>query len=116
MSMETTNDQARVAPAVNWQWLAVVLMAAGVVLRLAGIGSHALSYDESFTAVLSLRPFGDMLAAAAGDVHPPLSYLLYWLMAHLAGNSAAVLRWPGLVFGVAAIIQVDLIAGRLHFS
>ncbi len=94
----------------------VVLVAVGVALRVYGLNAHPLSYDESFTYLVATRPWADLFRAVGGDVHPPLSYILYWAVAHTLGHSNGLLRLPALLLGVAAIFQVNALARRLHFS
>lgn len=117
--MVATKEQVKTRP--NYQRVAlVVIVAVGVALRVYGLNAHPLSYDEAFTALVAYRPWGQMLQAVAGDVHPPLSYTMYWLVAHLFGGAAGVsngvLRLPALALGLVAIFQVNALARRLRFS
>jgi uncharacterized membrane protein len=93
------------------------IVAVGVLLRWYGLTTHALSYDESFSAVIVGRSLSDLIRAAAGDVHPPLSYLILWAAVRLAGaiNPLTLRIVPALV-GSAALLQVLALAGRLKLS
>src|SRR5690349_16262238 len=93
---------------VRWYPLALVgIMAAGVVLRLWGLTAHFLTYDEAFTALVAKSTLPNLLAATAGDVHPPLSYLVTWLFIRLAGGATPLtLRLPEVVMGCLAMPMV----------
>jgi uncharacterized membrane protein len=73
---------------------------------LAGLGNDALWYDEMFSGQMARLPIAQLLQATAGDVHPPLWYLIEWLSVRLAGNSAAGLRLPSVVLGTYLIYEV----------
>lgn len=93
------------------------LVAVGVGLRFWGLGAHYLTYDETFTALLARGSLADLLAAAAGDVHPPLYYLLVWAWVRLVGASGAVaLRLPSALLGAAALPLLLAVARRLGLS
>ncbi len=62
--------------------------------------SHPLWYDEAFTWRVARLPFHQMMDALAGDVHPPLWYVIEWVTSRLIGDSEIALRLPALVFGV----------------
>ena len=80
---------------MRWYPLALAgIIAAGVILRLYGISGHFLTYDESFSALLTRVSLPKLMAATAGDVHPPLSYLLAWVVTGLLGTSPLTLRLP----------------------
>lgn len=81
-------------------WPVVVL---GAVLRLVGLARLDLWYDEIFTAWLANLPTGAMLAATAGDVHPPGWYLLTAVFVQFLGSSEWVIRLPAALFGVANV-------------
>lgn len=112
---------ARVRPvrvSVNWYAVALAsLAAAGVALRFWGLANHNLDYDETFTMLMTGRSLPDMLRAAAGDVHPPLSYLMYWLFVRLAGGpSILAVRLPGAIIGSLSIWQMVQLMRRLRLS
>lgn len=63
----------------------------------------SLWYDEAFTAWLSGLPFGNMLAATAGDVHPPLWYIIEWGAVRVFGSSDLALRFPALALSALTV-------------
>jgi len=84
-------------------WLLVALVATGGVLRLWGLGSQRLGYDEAFTAMAGRLPISDLFAyLRLNDSHPPLDYLLHAPLAHLGANEL-VLRLPGALCSIGAL-------------
>jgi hypothetical protein len=104
--------------AVSWYGLGLASIAAlGVGLRFYRLGSHFLSYDETFTLLMAGRSLPDLIRAAAGDVHPPLSYLIYWAVVRIAGAATPLtLRLPAAIIGSLSIRQVYRLMGKLGFS
>ncbi len=78
---------------------------AGACARLYHLGYNNFWYDESFTAWLAGLPLERLFAATVGDVHPPLWYVVEWVITTLAGGyqSEALLRLPAAVLGVVNI-------------
>ncbi len=60
-------------------WL---LIGIGLILRLIGLNSRSLSYDDAFSIFLARRGLSEIIAGAAADTMPPLYYLVlhYWLI------------------------------------
>lgn len=79
------------------------IVTGAALLRLPMLFIKAPWYDETFTALLAGRPWGDMLTLVSSDVHPPAFYIIEWVMVHLAGNAPAVLRLAPAVFGVISV-------------
>lgn len=83
----------------------VVALVVGAALRLHRLGDESLWIDETFTVVvateLSVREL--IVDLPAVEPHPPLYNLLMWGWVRLAGTSEAAVRFPSVVFGVAAI-------------
>jgi uncharacterized membrane protein len=78
------------------------LFGIAAVLRLGFIWLAPAWYDENFSLILSRLPLGRMLAATAGDVHPPLYYLLIWPLGQLHAPIWA-LRIPGALLSLASL-------------
>jgi hypothetical protein len=79
-----------------------IIFSIAAFLRLAFIWVAPAWYDESFTLILSRLPFDRMLAAVAGDVHPPLYYLLIWPLGQLHAP-VWVLRIPSALLSLASM-------------
>ena len=65
-----------------------------------GLINNLFWYDEVFTLAVAGLPLGRMFMALAGDVHPPLFYLIEWFNIRLFGPGA--LRLPAFLFGLGA--------------
>lgn len=78
------------------------LLLAGLVLRLWQING-AFWYDEAFSARLSQLPLENLFVATFFDVHPPVYYVLLWVINSLVGHSEIVLRLPSVAAGVVLI-------------
>lgn len=96
----------------RWQW-PIILFASTLGIRMAGLGSEALWYDESFSAALGRLPLPQMIQATAGDVHPPLWYLVVWLVSHLGGTSEFWLRVPAALFSAGAVTELYLLVRNM---
>lgn len=79
-----------------------MLITLSIGIRLIGLGAEGFWYDEVFTSVLADLPLPRMLAATAGDVHPPLIYVLSWLVARFA-NTEWSLRLVPAIAGALAV-------------
>lgn len=81
----------------------LILVTIGLAMRLLLLGAAELWYDECFTSILANLPISRMIAATAGDTHPPLYYVFQWGWVRLAGDSEIALRLPSVLAGIAAI-------------
>lgn len=87
---------ARLSPNILW------VIVGATALRLPTLGLESLWYDETFTAWVAGRlSWDNMLRAIAGDVHPPLWYIVERITIGIFGQSEAALRLPAALFGVA---------------
>lgn len=84
----------------------MVLLTIAAALRIALIWRAPLWYDENFTLILARLPFAQMMQATAGDVHPPLWYLIEWILFHAApGLPVWAIRIPALTFSLLAFVM-----------
>src|SRR5579884_232164 len=87
-------------------WLAgcapILLILAGLIVRLISAYSKFLNADEAMHYLLALQPsFVEAYRASLGTAHPPLLILVlhYW---ELIGRSEFFLRLPSVLAGTAA--------------
>jgi hypothetical protein len=83
-----------------------IVLAIAAILRVGFIWIAPFWYDESFTLLLVRLPFNQMLAAIAGDVHPPLYYVLLWPIGQLLNITSLpiwILRIPSAIFSILAV-------------
>jgi hypothetical protein len=80
-----------------------LVVAAGVALRVWRATTNGLTFDESYTAIVSRHSLGDLLAMLRHtDLHPPLDYILRMPLGHL-GAGDFLLRLPSVVFSSLAL-------------
>lgn len=70
----------------------------GTAFILGGAFNDPLWFDETYSVGLVRLPFGEMISAAADDVHPFFYYILLWLVARLPGG-IVTLRLFGAILG-----------------
>jgi hypothetical protein len=93
------------------------LVVLGVLLRFWDLGGHFLTYDEAFTANVARGSLADLIAATAGDVHPPLSYMVVWGFVRVVGAvTPLTVRLPGAILSALALPALLALAGRLKLS
>jgi uncharacterized membrane protein len=94
--------------------VAVALIAvAGLGIRLIIVRGFWL--DEATEADYGKHSFGTMLTEISHDNHPPLHYILIWLIEHFVGTGEFGLRVPSIVFGTLTIPMMYL-AGRALYN
>lgn len=89
---------ARVLP------ILILLLAAG--LRLHLLGNQSLWNDEGNSLRLAERPIGELIAAAAQDIHPPGYYLALKAWRALTGESEFALRALSALAGILTVACV----------
>lgn len=94
----------------NRRLLALILIALLVRLPIFLAGSW---YDENFSLVLTRLPLDRLLAAVAGDVHPPLYYLVQWMLAQVLGSSLLIIRLPALLCSLGTLALLPALYTRL---
>lgn len=100
----------RVAPfSASLLWVVLLAMA----LRLFRLGAGSIWYDESVSIYLARLSLPDLIAHTAGDIHPPLYYVLLHGWLRLAGGSAFAAAFLSLFCGVLLVPAVYLTARRL---
>lgn len=89
----------------------VVLVLAALGLRIPWL-AESLWADEIWSTHLKVGSLHDLIKTAGRDIHPPGYLLLSYLWIKLAGDSEVAVRIPPLVFGLACIPLVYVIARR----
>jgi uncharacterized membrane protein len=92
----------------------LLILLLGLGLRLVNLG-QSFWLDEASQAVMSSRSLTFIWSGRAADFNPPLFYILahYWL---IFGHSEIWLRLPSVLFGVADIFLVYLLARDLRIK
>jgi mannosyltransferase len=94
--------------------LAILLLA--VFLRLPGIVSRPIWYDESFSLLISQQDFSGMLAALSADVHPFAYYIGLWAWVKVLGDSVVVARVFSILASILDIVVLFLIANEFFHN
>jgi hypothetical protein len=81
----------------------IALLAAGIVLRVAGLTTSAIWFDESVSLYVSREPFISMLQTSRDMLNPPLWELIVWLSFRLFGVNEFGLRFPALVASIISL-------------
>lgn len=79
------------------------IVVAGAILRVWGLGTSSLNFDESYSAMAGRLPIGSLFHFLRGhDSHPPLDYLLQLPLAR-AAVSPFVFRLPAALCSIGAL-------------
>lgn len=88
------------------------ILTAATVIRLLGITTRGIQYDDAFSILLAARPINEIIQGTAADTMPPLYYFIlhFWQM---LGTSIAFQRLPGILFSLGTIVLAFAIVRRL---
>ena len=93
------------------------ILALALVVRLLGITSRPIWYDEAFAILFSQKGLSAMLygtlaptGAGSADIHPLGYYTLLWLWMNVFGDSILAVRLLSILAGVISVFLVYLIA------
>jgi uncharacterized membrane protein len=89
-----------------------MLLALAAAARLWTLGVKNIWLDEVASWVEASYPIARMLESVAGDIHPPLYYLMLKGWIALAGDGPIALRFPSVVFGVLVVFLSWFLARR----
>src|SRR5215213_2266594 len=99
----------------NTKSAAILVLALGV--RLLGIASRPVWYDEAFSILFAEKGFGAMLygtlaptGAGSADIHPLGYYTLLWLWMKVFGESLLSTRLLSILAGVISVYLIYLVA------
>jgi len=87
-----------------------LILLGGFALRLYRLGANSLWYDETVSLLLAQSELAELIRHTAGDIHPPLYYLLLHFWGRVAGWSEFAMAFVSLWFGVLLIALVCRIA------
>jgi uncharacterized membrane protein len=92
----------------------IIILAVGAAMRLLLIWQSNLWFDENYSLILARLPVNQLIAATAGDVHPPLYYLIIWPLAHISWLPAWAIRLPSLLFSLGALALLPRLMDHLR--
>lgn len=88
----------------------IAIIAFALLLRLAGIFSRPIWYDEAFSLLVARGNFSLMIQALQADVHPLGYYISLWGWGQIFGNSIAAARGFSVLTGMFDLFILFLIA------
>ena len=89
-----------------------MLIALATATRIWTLGEKNIWIDEAASWTEATSSISRMLNSVAGDVHPPLYYLLLKGWIAIAGDSAIAMRTPSVLSGVVIVLLSWFLAGR----
>src|SRR3989344_1539594 len=92
-----------------------IILVLAFSLRLWGIGSEPYWVDEEFSVTHSSLTFGEIIANAGIDTHPPLYYIILHFWMNVFGDSEIYTRLLSSIFGILAVFMMYLL-GKLLFN
>lgn len=87
-----------------------LILLGGFILRLYQLGAASLWYDETVSLYLAQSDIAELIRHTAGDIHPPLYYLLLHFWGRVAGWSEFSMAFLSLWFGMLLIALVYRVA------
>lgn len=100
----------------------VFILVFALVIRLAGITSRPIWYDEAFSVLLAGQGPSAILNgtlatdadSSAAEEHPPAYYFTLWAWMQLFGASIAAARMLSILVSLGSIVCIYLIANHLY--
>jgi 4-amino-4-deoxy-L-arabinose transferase-like glycosyltransferase len=100
--------------ALHANYILAALLLLGAFLRIYGINSESLWFDEAFSVHLSKMNIADLIKNTAEDVHPPLYYIILNFWETIFGDSEISSRALSLIFNILTIYFLYRAASYLY--
>ena len=104
---ELASDSTKRWRAASWSY---GILSLGAALRLVGLGTSALHYDEAFSLVIVRQDLLDMVRALTQNISPPGWEIGLWLITRLLGFSELASRVLPLLANIATLWVVYRLA------
>lgn len=95
-------------------WWAVAIVGVGFLLRTYRLGVESIWYDEGVSLYLAQQTPAGIIQHTAGDIHPPLYYLLLHLWIRLLGSSEFAAALLSVAFGLLIVTTLYYVGSRLY--
>ncbi len=99
--MKTFNLQSLTK--LNMSPLLFGILAAGIIIRTAGLTASAVWYDEAVSIFNVRLPFFTMIQATKYTNTPPIWEIMLWISVHILGENEFSLRLPSLIVGIVTL-------------
>jgi 4-amino-4-deoxy-L-arabinose transferase-like glycosyltransferase len=93
-------------------FVGLILVAFG--LRILGLTDHSIWWDEGISVWLARMPLLEAVRWTAGDVHPPLYYVVLGIWYRVAGEGVFVMRYPSVLASVLTVALIARLGRRLQ--
>ncbi len=93
-------------------FIGLLLFAFG--FRILGLTDHNVWWDEGISVWLARMPLLESIQWTAGDVHPPLYYMMLRLWVLAAGDSVFVTRYLSVLTSVLTVALIARLGHRLQ--
>lgn len=103
----------RVNPGLPVWLLLIITFLTAFALRIFRLDGQSLWSDEGASVIMTTRSVTGIIEAAAGDIHPPLYYILLSWWAAPTGITEFALRFLSLAFGLVFVATIYKIGERL---
>jgi 4-amino-4-deoxy-L-arabinose transferase-like glycosyltransferase len=90
-----------------------LVLLVSTVCKLSALNSRELWMNETYSVFVASLPFAKILRYAAGDVHPPLFYLLLHSWIRVIGDAQAQLRLFSVVLNFLSALAIFVLARRM---
>lgn len=99
---------------------AVIILILALIVRLSGIESRHIWYDEAFSILFSEKGLNAMIygtlaptTGGSADIHPLGYYTLLWLWMRVFGESLVAVRLLSILAGLISVLLIYLITFEL---
>lgn len=102
---------------VKDNYLLVLIVLTGIVLRVYNLGAESIWYDESISLAVSKLSITDQLTwnIVQNESNPPFYYMVLHFWIPLFGDSEFISRMPSAIFGSLSIPAIYAV-GKLMFN
>lgn len=91
---------------MNTKIIIFLIILLSVVLRIYGIEDKNLWFDEVYSWKISQNNVTGIISATAGDIHPPLYYIVLKLWTNIFSDNIASMRLLSCLFGILSLILI----------
>jgi mannosyltransferase len=113
--------QAAMSLLQNQKAKLIFILILAFAIRLAGISSRPIWYDEAFSILLSEQGPSAILSgtlavdadSSAAEEHPPAYYFMLWSWIQAFGNSLVSVRMLSIIVSLGIVLCIYLIANHL---
>ncbi|MBM3129816.1 MAG: glycosyltransferase family 39 protein [Chloroflexi bacterium] len=103
----------RAAEPFPWE---LILCAAGIALRWAGLSGGSLWYDEAYSVVMARFDLLEMIGALRTNISPPGWEIVIWVMTRAFGENDFAFRLAPFIVSVLTLVVFWKLTQEFHFT